>query len=272
MAEENKDLNTGQSVADADLNKEQSVAAQDLIASGQSEQAETLADGTDENKTVKYSEFKKANEAKVAAEELLKKQAQDHQTQMALLHANQQPVQAQTQPLSDYDQAKVDLGLAKEEYLDEGQRSSIMTRMTEIGNVRHQQSAAAFSNQQFESSHPDFTSAVGFRNPVTGAIQPTAEILKILAEKPYLTAAAYASSQGAYEIVMQERKIQELSQLNTVQQEHLKQQGIDTKLAPVSGAAAGGGAITTTGASVTVKQQQEMEERVASGEFNNKKG
>lgn len=55
MAEENKDLNTGQSVADADLNKEQSVAAQDLIASGQSEQAETLADGTDENKTVKYS-------------------------------------------------------------------------------------------------------------------------------------------------------------------------------------------------------------------------
>lgn len=270
MAEQNKDLNTGQLVADTDLNKEQSVAAQDLTASGQGKQAGTLADGTDENKTVKYSEFKKANDAKVVAEELLKKQQQDHQTQMALLQANQQPVQTQTQPLSDYEQAKTDLGIANVEYPTEAERSNVMTRMAELVNIRNQQTNAAFANQQFESSHPDFTSAVGLRNPVTGAIQPTAEIVKILAEKPYLTAAAYASSQGAYEIVMQERKIQELSQLNTVQQEHLKQQGIDTKLAPVSGAAAGGGAITTTGASVTVEQQRAAEERVASGEFNKK--
>ena len=269
MVEENKDLNKGQSVADADLNKDQSVAGQDLNQPVTEKQAETLADGDDESKkTVKYEEFKKANEAKKAAEE----QAELLRNQMAIMQANQQPVQpqTQTQPLSDYDQAKTDLGLAGEEYMDESQRSKVYARITEIMNARHQQTAAAFSNQQFESSHPDFGSVVGLRNPATGTIQPTAEITKILAEKPYLTAAAYASSQGAYEIVMQQRKIDELQQQNTVQEEHLKQQGIDTKLAPVSGAAAGGGAVTTTGSKVTIEQQQAMEERVASGEFNKK--
>lgn len=266
MAKETKDLNTGQSVADPDLNKAQVVIEPDLTASGQGK----LADGTDENKTVKYSEFKKANEAKIALEEQLKKQEQEHQTQMAILQANQQPTQAQTQPLSDYDQAKANLGLANEEYLDESQRSGVMTEMTKIVNTRSQQAAATFTNQQFELSHSDFASVVGLRNSLTGAIQPTAEILKILTEKPYLAAAANASSQGAYEIVMNERRLQELTQQNTVQGEHLKQQGIDTKLAPVSGAAAAGGAMQAASGTVTVEQQREMEEKVAAGEFNKK--
>ena len=267
MAEENKDLNKGQSVADPDLNKSQSVAGTDLTASGQGEPAK-LADGSDENKTVPYAEMKKAIDAKNAAEELLTKQAQDHQNQMAILQANQQPVQTQTQPLSDYDQAKADLGLAGEEYLDETQRSKVQSRMTEIINVRSQQAAFAFSNQQFEASHPDFVSVVGSRNPITGVIQPTAEIQKILTEKPYLAAAAKASSQGAYEVVMQQRKIDELTQENTVQGEHLKQQGIDTKLAPVSGAAAAGGAVSTqTQGTITLEQQEENERRVAAGEL-----
>lgn len=271
MAEETKDLNKSQSVAEADLNKSQSVAGTDLSASGQGDEPGKLADGTDENKTVPYSEMKKAIDAKKAAEELLAKQTQEHQTQMAILQANQQPVtQTQTQPLSDYDQAKADLGLANEEYVDESQRSKIHSRMTEIMNARSQQTNAALSNQQFELSHPDFGSVVGLRNPINGAIQPTAEIQKILTEKPYLTVTAFASSQGAYEIVMNERKLNELTQQNTVQEEHLKQQGIETKLAPISGAAAAGGAVNAQAGTVTLQQQEQMEERVASGEFNQK--
>ena len=267
MSEENKDLNKSQSVADPDLNKDQSVAGQDLNQSVTEKQVVTLADGTDENKTVPYAEMKKAIDDRKTVEE----QLQQTQAQMAILQANQQPAQSQVkQPLSDYDQAKTDLGLAGEEYMDESQRGKVYTRMTEIMNTRSQQSAAAFSNQQFESSHSDFTSVVGVRNPLTGTIQPTAEILKILTEQPHLTAAAYASSQGAYDIVMKEREITKLREQNTVQEEHLKQQGIDTKLAPVSGAAAAGGSMAAATGIVTVEQQREMEERVAAGEFNQK--
>lgn len=267
MADENKDLNKSQSVADPDLTKDQSVAGQDLTASGQGKPGK-LADGTDENKTVPYAELKKAIDDRKTAEE----QAQLLQNQMALITANQQvnqPAQPQ-QPVSTYDQAKADLGLAGVEYLDEAQRGQIFTRVNEINQLQNQQNAAAFANQQFESSHPDFGSVVGLRNPVTGVIQPTAEILKILTEKPYLTAAAYASSQGAYQIVMQQRQITQLRQQNAIQEEHLQQQGIDTKLAPVSAAAAAGGAVSASPAAVTVEQQQEMEQRVASGEFNQK--
>ena len=269
MPEENKDLNNASLVTGQDLKKDQSVAGQDLNVSGQDESGK-LADGTDENKTVPYTELKKAIEERKAAEEQLQRQEQEHQTRMAILQANQQSAQTQTQPLSDYDQAKANLGLASEEYLDEGQRSSVHTEMTKIINVRGRQSAAALTNQQFEINHSDFGSVVGLRNSLTGAIQPTAEILKILTEKPYLTAAAYASSQGAYEIVMQQREIDKLQQQNTVQEEHLKQQGIDTKLNPVSGAAAAGGGIAAQTGKVTLQQQQEMEERVAAGEFNQK--
>lgn len=272
MAKEQEDLNTGQLVAGTeDLNSAQAVTEQDLNQSVTEKQAETLADGTNENKTVKYSEFKKANDAKIAAEELLKKQEQDHLSQMAILQANQQPVQTQAQPLSDYDQAKTDLGLANTEYVSEVERSAIHTRMTEIMNVRSQQSAAALTNQQFELSHSDFGSVVGLRNPVTGQIQPTAEVMKILTEKPHLTAAALASSQGAYQIVIQERELTKLREQTTVQEEHLKQQGIDTKLAPVSGAAAAGGALSTkTAGTITLEQQEENERKVAAGEFSKK--
>lgn len=262
MAKEEKDVNT-----------EQNVAAQGVSQPATGDGVTQVTTEKTDEKAVPYDRFKEVNDAKNAAEELLQKQAQEHQAQMAILQANQQPAQqVQTQPLSDYDQAKTDLGLAGEEYMDESQRSKVYSRMTEIMNARSQQTNAALSNQQFENSHPDFGNVVGLRNSLTGTIQPTAEILKILTEKPHLTPAAYASSQGAYEIVMQQRRIDELQQQNTVQEEHLKQQGIDTKLAPVSGAAAAGGAVNTQAGTVTVKQQEEMEERVASGEFNTKKG
>ncbi len=269
MDDVTKDLNTGQSVAgQEDLNKVPVVTEPDLKASGQGEQVATLADGDDEStKTVKYEEFKKANEAKKVAEE----RAQLAESQIALINANQQQqvVQSQPQqPLSDYDQAKADLGLTGVEFIEEAERGKIYVRINEITQARNRQTSAAMANQQFEGTHTDFTSVVGLRNPLTGVVQPSAEILEILKEKPYLTAAAYASSQGAYEIVMNEREVTKLKEQTTIQEEHLKGQGIETKLAPVSGAAAAGGAIQASSGSVSVEQQQEMEAKVAAGEFN----
>jgi hypothetical protein len=265
MAEENKDLNKNQSVADSDLNKDQSVAGQDLNALGQGGQAKTLADGEDKDKkTVKYSEFEKTNEAKKAAEE----QVQTLQGQMRLMVANQQPVQPQPpqQPKTTLEQAMIDCGVTADEMYGET-TIRVLNRKSELDALQNQHTSAALANQQFESSHPDYGNVVGVRNPLTGAIQPTAEILKILTEKPHLAATAYASSKGAYEIVMQERELEKLRQENTVNQEHLEQRGLEDKLKPTSGAAAGG-AMNTASGKVTVEQQQEMEERVASGEFN----
>ena len=266
MVEENKDLNNAQPVTEPDLS--QPVTGTDLTTqSVTGEQVETLADGDEKDKkTVKYAEFEKKNAALKAAEE----QVVLLQNQMALVQANQQAVQQPQQPASVYEQAKADLGLTDVEYIDEANRGKIYARINEITNQQNQQNAIVFANRQFEDSHPDFGSVVGVRNLLTQQIQPTAEILKILTEKPYLTAAAYASSQGAYEIVMAERKLNELAQQTIVQEEHLKQQGIDTKLAPVSGAAAVGGAIQASAGTVTLEQQQEMEQRVANGEFNQK--
>lgn len=259
MPDDNKDLNKTQPVTEPDLNNAPVVTEPDLNAPGQGK----LKDGTDENKTVPYSELKKAIDERKAVEE----RAKLLQDQMALIQANQ-PVQQQPQePLSDYDKAKAELGYAGEEYLDESQRSRVHAKMTELINTRNQQASAAYANQQFEITHPDFGSVVGLRNPVTNQIQPSAEILKILTEKPYLTAAAYASSQGAYEIVMQQREIEKLQQQNSVNQEHLNQQKVDTKLAPVSGAAAAGGAVANNAGVITVEQQLENERKIAAGEI-----
>lgn len=265
MAEEKNDLNTNQSVTDSDLNNAQPVTEPDLNAPGQGE-GELLADGSDKNKKVPYSEMEKAINERKAAEE----QLELLRSQMALINANQQqqPQQQPQQPVSVYEQAKADLGLTGEEYIDEAQRGKIYARINEITQLQNQQTAAAFSNQQFEASHPDFGNVVGLRNPSNGQIQPTAEIRKILTEKPHLIPAAYASSQGAYEIVIQQRKLDELQKQNTAQEEHLKQQGIDTKLAPVSGAAATGGALSAkTAGAITAEQQAENERKVAAGEF-----
>lgn len=207
-------------------------------------------------KTAAEAERKKRQEAE-AQTQLLREQ-------MALQQAN--PVQQTTQPVSDYEQAKANIGLAGEEYIDETQRGAIFTEINRIINARSQQNAQATANQQFINTHPDYFDVVG--KQVGNQMMPSAEITKILQEKPHLTAAAYASSQGAYQIVMDERKLQELMEKNIVNDEHLKQNDIDNKTSVVSGAAAGGGAITAHAGTATLEQQEEMEQRVANGEFN----
>ena len=255
------DLNKNQAVTDSGL-KEQPATAQDLNQPVTEKQVETLADGTDETKTVPYSELKKAIDEKNAAME----QVQLAQSQMAIVQANQQPVQ-QVHPQTILEQAMIDCGVTQDEMYGDVM-VKVLNRKAELDTLQSQRTNATYANQQFEATHPDFSSAVGLRNPLTGQVQPSAEILKILTEKPYLTAAAYASSQGAYEIVMQQREMDKLQQQTTVQEEHLKQQEIDTKLAPVSGAAAAGGAIPsqTTG-SITVEQQLANEQKVEAGEL-----
>ncbi len=269
MAE--NDLNTNQAVTDSSLT-DQPATDQDLSQSvtgtADADVQQTLADGTTVDKSVPYDKFKAANDAKNAAEQ----QTQLLQGQMQIMQANQQPVQqvAQQQPQTTLEQAMADCGVTGDEMYGE-MTVKVLNRKAEIDTALASHTNAAHANQQFENTHTDFGSVVGIRNPMTGSVQPSAEIMNILTEKPWLTAAAYSSSEGAYKIVMSEREITKLEQQNTVQQEHLQQQGIDTKLAPVSGAAASGGALSAKATGpVTIAQQEDMEQRVASGEFNTK--
>ena len=204
-----------------------------------------------------------------AAAEAERKKRQDAEAQAQLLRdqltvANATQQQAQiAAPLSDYDQAKTNLGLAGEEYIEEAQRGKIYAEINRITNARNQQSAQLSTNQSFISLHPDYNEVVG-RYAGTQFI-PSAEITELVQRKPYLAATALASAEGAYQIVMDERKLKTLDQQTTVQEEHLNQQGIATKLAPVSGAAAAGGAITAGAGTITLAQQQENEQRVENG-------
>ncbi len=207
--------------------------------------------------------FKSAYEAEKLKRQQSEQAEQLLRDQLTVANANQQ--QAMTQPFSDYDQAKANLGLAGEEYIEEAQRGKIYAEVNRITNARNEQTVQLAANRQFVSLHPDFNEVVG--TYMGTQFVPSAEITELVKRKPYLSAAAFASSEGAYQIVMDERKLKTLDLKTTVQGEHLTQQGIANKLAPVSGAAAGGGAITAGAGTPTLQQQQEMEKRVESGEF-----
>lgn len=233
MVEENKDLNTSQSVADSDLTA--SGQGEDLNASGQ---GETLADGDDKDKkVVKYVEFEKTNKAKIAAEQEVVNLTQ----QMQILSANQQqqtaPVQTQTQTI--YDQARVDCGLQDEEYMTETQRGQVIQRTIEIQNAAQQQQQQAVSNQRFVQEHADYGEVVG--KQIGNNFQMSPELLKIITEKPHLANAIYASNESAYKIVMEERELAKLQKTAASNQEHLARQGIDDNTNPLGGSAAGGG-------------------------------
>lgn len=268
MEEVTKDLNNSQSVAGSDLTA-QPVTAQDLSQPVTGTQVETLADGDDKDKkTVKYTEFEKVNERAKTAEQKLDQAVQQNQVlydQINLTQAGQANQQA-VQPTSLYDQAKADLGLTDEEYLTEAQRSQVNSRMFELQGTAYQQQAQMQVNRQFILSHADYGEVVG--RQVGKNFQPSTELTEILNKKPHLAAAAQ-TPEGAYMIVMEERGLKKLQQQNTVNEEHLNQNQIDTKLAPVSGAAAAGGAVSNTAVgAITIQQQQENERRVANGEFN----
>jgi hypothetical protein len=239
-----------------------------LESDGQAEGTQAAA-GDQDDKTVEglkaaaKAEREKRQEAEEAAENL--------RNQMALQAATQQVQQTQEKPKSTYEQAISDCGIADPEYMTEAERIKVMARYEELNRFQSQQQAQMVTNQAFINAHSDYGEVVG-KNNAQGVFMPSAELTKILTEKPYLQAAAYASSQGAYRIVLDERKAQELLKKQKVLDEHLVEQDIDTKTAPLGGSAAGGAGSSTESAVKldTVEDVAAVEQRVAAGEFDTK--
>lgn len=222
------------------------------------QQTTNPADG--ENQEDKVKAFQTKAEDEVKKRQAAEQEAENLKQQMMLLQNNQAPTpQVQAQPKTLFEQCITQLGFDGD-YLTAEQHGQVLQLMIQVqGNIANTQS--------FIQNHPDFIQVAGTINQ-NGQLVPSTELQKILTEKPQLRALT-ASPQGAYELVMQERQLAKLTQENAVQAEHLKQQGIDTTLAPVSGAAAVTGAVTSkTPAVVTAQQQAEMEDKVARGEFN----
>jgi hypothetical protein len=234
------DLNKDQVVTDPDLTAG-AVAQQDLDTQVVTEDKDDLlADGTKKaDKTVKYSEFEKANEAKKVAEE----QTAYAQRQLEIVQQQQSQVQQtqQNQPGSTYELAMQQLGFTADDLYDGNNVLKIQNRKAELDNMMQQQQTAAIAQQQFIASHSDFGTVVGSVNPSTGVIMTwsqEAQALKM--KKPYL-AASFQTAEGAYHAVMDERNLVDLEKKAAVNQEHLNRQGVDLNTAPLGGSAAGGG-------------------------------
>lgn len=251
-----EDLNKDQSVTDQDLNNADAVSQQDLQTQVVTEtKDDVLADGAKKaDKTVKYTEFEKANEAKKVAEE----QAAYAQRQLELYQQSQaqQPAQ-QTQVSSTYELAMRDLGLTAEDLYDGNNMIKIQNRKSELDLALQQQQAASATNQQFMVSHPDFNQVVGSVNPSTGTIMSwSQEAVALQNKKPWLNG-AFQTAQGAYEAIMNERTFADLEKKAAINQEHLNRQGVDTNTQPLGGSAAGSG-----GAGDTQNQPMMSREKV----------
>lgn len=261
MVEENTD-ETGQVVddqgVDAQVTNEQGVEGQ--VAAGESQ----------DEQQVPYTRFKEVNEQKNAAEEakrLAEEQLQQSRDQIALMQVNQPQV---TKVVSSYEQALKDCGLLGLENLSQEELIQVNARKDQIDAGTNQQNQQVIANQQFAQSHSDFVKAVGQVNPVTGQFMASAELQKILTEKPYLQASCL-TAQGAYSVVMQERQLSKLTQEATALKGHQTQQNVDTKLSPMSSVAAGGGGVDRSKGKISESSTADdvlaMEARVKSGEF-----
>ncbi len=266
-----KDLNNEESVATQDLNKADVVNQQDLNKAGsvdQQNQEEKLADGTDPNKAVKYSELKKATDAKNesdaratdAEEKAAYAQRQlELMQQQALVNAN--PPQ---QPKSSMEQAMIDCGVVEDDLYGAAQ-VQVMNRKDQIDAARVQQQQANFSIQQFVLQHPDISQVVGSVNPVTGQITSMSpELMSLLTKKPHY---AGGNLPILYDAVIQERELSKFEKEQVVLNEHQARTGVDSQALPMGGSAAGGG----TGGDVqqkmmTREQVLDIERKLANGE------
>lgn len=257
------DLEKDQLVADPGLKADP--APQQDLNQPVTGQDDLLADGTkEEDKTVKYAEFKKANEAKKLAEE----QAAFAQQQLQIIQANQQPAPQVTQPQagSTYELAMQQLNLTADDLYDGGNQLRIQNRKAELDMQLQQQQSANTANQQFMTSHPDFNQVVGIVNPANQTImQWSAEALALKQKKPWLN---LQTAQGLYEAVMEERKLLDLEKKAAVNTEHLNRQEIDTNTQPMGGSAAGGGGAGDAKNQVMMTREQSLEIRakLANGE------
>lgn len=238
------DLNKDQSVTDPDLNSADAVNQQDLTDQSVTDQnQDVLADGTSKDKTVKYSEFEKANKRAKEAEEAqmtAQRQLELYQAQVQGQLQAQQTQQVQQGPKTNTERAMAELGLTVDDLYGENQ-VKLMNRKEQLDAVTAQNQNAAFANLQFIATHPDTSQIVGSVNPTTGNIMTKSpELAAILAKKPYLVNAC-VSVQATYEIVMQERKLADFEKNKAVDEEVRTRQGVDNATAPLGGSAAGGG-------------------------------
>jgi hypothetical protein len=237
MADENKDLNNTQPVTEStDLNSADVVNQQDLEAQPVQEQVQdVLADGTDANKDVPYSKLKEATDARKVAEE----QAAHAQRTLELYQAQTtQAQQTYVQPKNVYNQALENCGLTTDDLYGE----NIVTFQIEkdrIVDSQRQQQQTTMAQQQFVISHPDANQVIGSVNPMTNQFIASPELLALLAKKPHLTAACN-TVEIAYELVMQERQLNELQKTQTISQEQQTRQKVDNITQPMGGSAAGG--------------------------------
>ncbi len=235
-----KDLNNDQPVTDQDLNKADLVDQQGLTDQPATDQKQDLlADGTSKDKTVKYSEFEKANKKAKDAEE--GRLFAERQLELVVAQQQgQQMTQGQTVPKTSMEQAMLEYNVTADDLFGEVM-IKVMARKDEIDNVVRQQQNTSFANQQFISTHPDVAQVVGSVNPATGQVMTMSpELAAILVKKPYLTGAC-TTVQAVYDIVMQERKLVKFEQNDAANKEHQTRQDVETATQPLGGSAAGGG-------------------------------
>lgn len=260
MTEENK---TGNEVDAGDA--DQATTGKEDVTAGGQQDVTPDAEGTQDEK---YKAAIAMANAEKEKRQTAEQEAQLARDQMALLQANQQ-VQTQQvqQPTSTYERALQDCGFRDEVYLSQEQQIKVNARKDQLDATNLQQQQSAIANQQFVQSHSDYGAAVGQNNMVTGQFMVSAELQKILMEKPHLRGSCL-TSEGAYKVVMEQR---ELAKLTTTSQQQQTQQQIDTKLSPMSPAAAGGGAVDRTVGQITENSTAEdirkVQEQVRAGKF-----
>ena len=235
MSDESKDVNMDQVVTDnQDANIDQIVTGQDVVTDVVNQQATDQADASQE-KTVPYDRFKEVNDAKKAAEE----QVAYAQRQLDLMQAQTtQAQQTYVQPKSTSEQALDNCGLTADDLYGEN-IVKFQNEKDRLVNVQRQTDNATMAQQQFQVSHPDSVQVVGSVNPVTRQFIASPELLALLAKKPHLTGACN-SVEIAYELVMQERQLNDLQKTQTITNEQQTRQTIDNKTQPMGGSAAGG--------------------------------
>ena len=265
-----EDVNKTQVVTESDVKDGQVVTDQGVteqVADAQNQDG-ALTDGTDPNKPIPYSRLKEATDATKAAEEARKvaeEQAAHAQRQIEIIEQQRlmqaNPVQ---QPKSSMEQALADCNVTAEEMYGEV-IPRVMARKDEIDRATQQQQQAAMGVQQFVINHPDISQVVGSVNPATGQIiSPNAEVLALVAKKPYL---ASATLEAIFDAVKDARKLSDFEKAQTVNKEHLDRQGIDTETQPLGGSAAGGVASGDVQQPMMSREaQQEIRRKVEAGE------
>ncbi|HDZ14036.1 hypothetical protein LCGC14_0756660 [marine sediment metagenome] len=265
-----KDLNTDQLVAGQDLKDADAVNQQDLQNDlvNQAQSDGTLADGTSADKTVKYSEFQKANEAKKLAEEAriaAEEQTAQAQRSLELLQMQKLAEANPVQPKTSMEQALLDCGITAEDMFG-AEIPRVMACKDEIDRANTAQQQAVAGVQQFVINHSDINEVVGSVNPATGQIMsPNAEVMALVAKKPYLR---QATTEAIYDAVLVSRKLEEFEKIEAVNKEHLNRQNIDNVTDPLGGSAAGGGAAGDVQhqAWLSRDEQNELRRKVEAGE------